>query len=195
MEKSLESMFIKQYEALKNQLESANKKIVELQTQKQEEKKEKAEDPVVIKTVSKECCYLEVLSDYNLIDVSYLKALSSNDVKKIISNDEEIRKIAKMVDDHWSYSSGKIVQIRTRAFPYTAIVQGSVILIDVYRVNDECEVNSYILSDKLKQNRYVSLSRKEELYEYGIKCLKKELEGVYKRKLRREQEASQDQPQ
>lgn len=34
MEKSLESMFIKQYEALESQLESANKKILELQSQK-----------------------------------------------------------------------------------------------------------------------------------------------------------------
>lgn len=188
MEKSLESMFIEQYEALKSQLESANKKIVELQTQKQEEKKERVEEPVVIKTISKECCYLEVLPDYNLIDTSHFKKLSSKDVRKIIDSDEEIRRVAKLFDDHWGYREKELVNIKTRVFPYTAVIQGEVILIDLYQGTNELEVSSYVLSDELEKNRYISLSRKEELYEYGIKCLKEELEDVYKRKLKKEQE-------
>ena len=184
MEKSLESMFIKQYEALESQLESANKKILELQSQKQE----KAEEPVFIRTISKECCYLEVTDSYNIIRTSHFKKLSSSDVRRIIDNDEELRRVAKLSDDHWGYGRDEIVNVNTRVFPYTAIVQGRTILIDVYKGVNEPETSSNVLSDELCKNRYISISKKEELYEYGIKCLKEELEDVYKRKLKEEQE-------
>lgn len=191
MDKTLESMFIAEYEELQKQLELANKKIVELQAKKEEESIEKAEQPVFIKTISKECCYLEVMSEYNIVDTSYFKDLTSEDVRKIIDSDEELRKAATAKDDHWSYSDSNIVSIRTKAFPYTARVQDHLILLDFYWMSGEFHAQSQVLSDELSKNRYIDISRKEELYEYGLTLLKKELEGVYKRKLKKETEEEQ----
>lgn len=190
MEKTLESIFIKQYEDMEKRLEKANSKIYELEGEKEAKKEEVLVKPVVFKTFSKECCYLEVAPDYNIIATSHFKDLTSQQVKEIIENSDKLEEYANKYDDHWGYSNGReLVRMTTRAFPYSSFVQGHVILMDCHEYS-KFEVECYTLEDKenLQTNRFFDVKEKDKLYQYGLELFKKELQKVYKKKLCKEDE-------
>ena len=190
MEKTLESIFIKQYEDMEKRLEKANSKIYELESKEGINKEENLEKPVVFKTFSKECCYLEVAPDYNIIETSHFKDLTSQQVKEIIENSHKLEDYANKYDDHWGYSNGReIVRITTRAFPYSSFVQGHVILMDCHEYS-KFEVDCYTLEDKenLQANKFFDIKEKDRLYQYGLELFKKELKKIYEKKLCGEKE-------
>lgn len=191
MEKTLESIFIEQYEELKKELELKNKQIEELKSKKVEEEQEKKVEPVVFKTFSKECCKLDVTRSYNIIRTSHFKDLTSEQIKKIIEDDEKIKEYAKLPNDYYSYRNDSLVEISTNCFPYSAVIQGHVVMLSTNKYSD-FEVNAYVLENKnnLKENRWFDIKEKERLYQYGLDLFKKELEKAYKEKLNSEQEES-----
>lgn len=191
MEKTLEALFLKNYEELQNELELANKKIVELMQKKEEEKEEVAEKPVFFKTFSKEVCSIEVASDYEIRDASFIKEMNSSQVKEIIDNKEKLIEYSKKDYDRYSWRKEKFIKIKTETFPYTAIIRGKCILFSLS--DDNCY--SYILGDKrkLKQNTYYDIKEKDRLYEFGLEQLKKELQEVYEYKLKKENEEQEKQ--
>lgn len=193
MEKTLESIFIKQYEDMEKRLEKANSKIYELESEKESKKEEVLEKPVVFKTFSKECCYLEVSDDYDIIKTSHFKDLSSDKVKEIIDNNDMLKEYANKKDDHWEYSSGTtIVNIKTRTFPYSTLIQGHVVLLDCYKYAN-FNIDCFVLENKdnLQKNKFFDIKEKDRLYKYGLELFKKELQEVYEKKLKEEQENGQ----
>lgn len=193
MEKTLESIFIKQYEDMEKRLEKANSKIYELEGKKEAKKEEILVKPVVFKTFSKECCYLEVSDDYNIIKTSHFKDLSSDKVKEIIDNNDMLKEYANKKDDHWEYSGGTtIVNIKTRTFPYSTLIQGHVILLDCHKYTS-FNVDCFVLENKdnLQKNKFFDIKEKDRLYKYGLELFKKELQEVYEKKLKEEQENAQ----
>lgn len=190
MEKTLESIFIKQYEDMEKRLEKANSLIAELESNQEAKKEEILEQPVVIKTFSKECCYLNVSSDYNIIETSHFKDLSSEKVKEIINDENKLKEYAKKIDDHYEYSRDReMVEIQTKAFPYCAFIQGHVVMIDCSKYG-KFSTSCFVLEDKnnLEMNKFYDIKEKDRLYEYGIELFKKELQEVYEKKLKEEQE-------
>ena len=190
MEKTLESIFIKQYEDMEKRLEKANSKIYELESKEGINKEENLEKPVVFKTFSKECCYLEVAPDYNIIETSHFKDLTSQQVKEIIENSHKLEDYANKYDDHWEYSSGTtIVNIKTRTFPYSTLIQGHVILLDCHKYTS-FNVDCFVLENKdiLQTNKFFDIKEKDRLYKYGLELFKKELQEIYEKKLKEEQE-------
>lgn len=189
MEKTLESIFIKQYEDMEKRLEKANSKIYELESEKESKKEEVLEKPVVFKTFAKECCYLEVSDDYDIIKTSHFKDLSSDKVKEIIDNNDMLKEYANKQDDHWEYSSGTtMVNIRTRTFPYSALIQGHVVLLDCHKYTS-FDISCFVLENKdnLQKNKFFDIKEKDRLYKYGLELFKKELQEVYEKKLKEEQ--------
>lgn len=191
MEKSLESMFIKQYEELKEELELKNKQIEKLEAKKIEADKEKKVEPVVFKTFSKECCRLEVISSYGIKHTSHFKNLTSEQIKEIFEDDEKVKEYAKLHDDYLSYNNESLVRISTACFPYSAVIQGHVVLMRVSDY-DKFEAYAFVLADKnnLEDNRWFDIKEKERLYQYGLQLFKEKLKEVYKDKLISEQEES-----
>lgn len=189
MEKTLEALFLKNYEELQNQLELANKKIVELM-QKKEEVEEK---PVFFKTFSKEVCRIEVASYYEMKDVSFIKEMNSIQVKEIIDNKEKLIEYSEKEYERNFWSKDKFLKLKFDTFPYTAIIRGKCILFDLYYDNDDCR--AYILGDKrqLKQDTYYDIKEKNRLYEFGLEQLKKEFQRVYEYKLKKEKEEQKEQ--
>lgn len=188
MNKTLESIFIKQYEDLQEELTLANKRIEELTNKKEEDLQQNNEEPVVFKTFSKECCYLDVCCDYEISGSSIFKKLVANDVKEIIDNEVALKNYANMICDY-SYNRHEFVKIRTKAFPYSSKIQDSIILLEIYHYN-EPSTNCFIMGDKdnLTKSRYFDIKEKDRLYKYGLEKFKEELEKVYKKKLQQEQE-------
>lgn len=190
MNKTLESIFIKQYEDLQEQLTLANKRIEELTNKKEEDLQQNNEAPVVFKTFSKECCYLDVCRDYEISGSSIFKELVANDVKEIIDNEVALKNYANMICDYSSYDRHEFVKIHTKAFPYSSKIQDIIILLEIYYYYNEPSANCYIMGDKdnLTKSRYFDIKEKDRLYKYGLEKFKEELEKVYKKKLQQEQE-------
>lgn len=189
MEKTLESIFIKQYEDLQTELQLARKQIEELQTKTVENKQINLEQPVVFKTFSKEVCRLEVSSYYQIEQSSTFKEMTSEQVKSIYENDELLKKYAEMENDYYS-SKEKFVKLRTSVFPYTSRIQGKIILLNIYKnYNGSYDCDCYVMNnkDKLTSSKYFDINEKNRLYQYGLEKFKKELEQVYKNKLKKEQ--------
>lgn len=182
---TLESIFIKRYEEMEQALKYAQLRIEELES-KEQNKSVEDDKPVVIKTFSKECCYLDVASSWSIARSDVFKNMTSDEIKEIIENEEKIRAYAdtKNSDDYYNY-----VQIKTRAFPYSSVIQGCVVLLDVY-TNHRGEFETYcsVLGDKdnLKTNLYYDIKEKDRLYEYGLKVFKENLQEVYESKLKKE---------
>lgn len=195
MEKTLEALFLKNYEELQNQLELANKKIVELMQKKEEEKEEVAEKPVFFKTFSKEVCRIEVASNYEIRNAPFIKEMSSNQITEIIDNKEKLIEYSEKEYERYSWATDKFLKLNFETFPYTAIIRGKCILFDLYNNNDDCR--AYILGDKrqLKQNTYYDIKEKNRLYEFGLEQLKKEFQRVYEYKLKKEKEEQKKQKQ
>lgn len=193
MEKTLEALFLKNYEELQNELELANKKIVELMRKKEEEKEEVAEKPVFFKTFSKEVCSIEVASDYEIRDASFIKEMNSSQIKEIIDNKEKLIEYSEKKYEKYSWSTNKFLKLKFDTFPYTSIIRGKCILFDLYNNDDNCR--AYILGDKrqLKQNTYYDIKEKNRLYEFGLEQLKKEFQEVYRYKLKKEKEEQKKQ--
>lgn len=189
MEKTLEALFLKNYEELQNQLELANKKIVELMQKKEEEKEEIAEKPVFFKTFSKEVCKLDVQRAYNIRDCDFIKNLNSNQIRDIIEDKNKLIEYSKMKTE--GYFSYKLIEIEERTFPYTAVIRGKCILFML--TDDNCY--SYILGDKnkLEQDKYYDIKEKKRLYEFGLEKLKEEFQIVYEYKLKKEKEEQENQ--
>lgn len=188
MEKTLESIFIKQYEDLQKELNDAKLKINELQEKKEETKKEECEKEVVIKTFAKEVCRVDVERYYNLKDV--FKENTAKELRKMIDNYDELERIANMRNEK-GYCNEKIVNMETRAFPYTSKIQGKIILMDIHTdYHGSLNVNSFVMMKKndFSQNKYFDIKEKDKLYQFGLEELKKELEKVYKLKLNEEGE-------
>lgn len=184
MGKTLENIFIEQYEDMKEKLSQANKTIFELSN-----KRKKDEEPVVFKTFSKECCSLKVYRDYEIIGSSIFKELTANDVKEIIDNEVTLNNYANMICDYSSYDRHKFVSIDTRVFPYTSKIQGRIILLEAHEYNNNLEASCYVMGNKnnLCTSKYFDINEKNRLYKYGLGKFKKELENVYKKKLKEEQ--------
>ena len=188
MEKTLEALFLKNYEELQNQLELANKKIVELMQKKEEEEK-----PVFFKTFSKEVCSIEVASDYEIRNASFIKEMDSSQIKEIIDNKEKLIECSEKKYERYTWSTNKFLKLTFDTFPYSAIIRGKCILFDLFNDNDDCR--AYILGDKrqLKQNTYFDIKEKNRLYEFGLEQLKKEFQEVYRYKLKKEKEEQKEQ--
>lgn len=100
--------------------------------------------------------------------------------------------IRKMID-HWEYSRGTtIVNIKTRTFPYSTLIQGHVILLDCHKYTS-FNVDCFVLENKdnLQKNKFFDIKEKDRLYKYGLELFKKELQEVYEKKLKEEQENAQ----
>lgn len=189
MEKTLEALFLKNYEQLQNDLELANKKIEELKTEKEEEKEGIAEKPVFFKTFSKEVCRLDVKRAYAIRDCNFIKDLNSNQIRDIIEDKNKLIEYSKMKTE--DLFSRKLIEIEETTFPYTSVIRGKCILFML--TNDSCY--SYILGDKnkLEQDKYYDIKEKNRLYEFGLEKLKKEFQEVYKYKLKKETEEQEKQ--
>lgn len=189
MDKTLESFFISQYEDLQDELTLARKQIKELKTKKAEDQETNLEQPVVFKTFSKEVCRLEVSSYYQIEQSSTFKEMTPEQVKSIYENDELLKKYAEMENDYYS-SKEKFVKLITRVFPYTSHIHGKIILLNIYQsYNGSYDCDCYVMNnkDKLTSSKYFDINEKNRLYQYGLEKFKKELEQVYKNKLKKEQ--------
>jgi len=186
MEKTLESMFLKQYEDLQNELALANKRIEEL------EHPQKIDEPVVYKSISIEVCQLDVMPYWRFEDQKEFKDLTSSEIRNIINDDAELRTYAKL--EYNIYGCGEeIVNIDTKAFPYSSAFQGKVILIDIYKTSSGFEVSSHVLGEKsrLRESDYFDIELSSDLYEYGLTVFKEELEKLYEKRLKKESENAQ----
>ena len=186
--KTLESIFIEEFEALKNDLYKAEKRIKELENQEKEVRQEKAEEPVVFKTFSKETCYLKVKNYYDIEETSFIKEMTSNEVKEIVDDDEKLKEYAQMKCDRYTWSQERFVSMETDVFPYSSLIQGHVILLKIYGYDENFNIHANVLGNKnkLKENKYFDIKEKERLYDFGLGLFKEQLMKVYKRKLEKE---------
>lgn len=185
MEKTLESIFIQQYEDLKNKLKEAHQEIERLKVKGKEIDEQNAEVPILIKTISKEVCYLKVEQEYNFDEFEELKKLTSQEVQEIIDSREKLIEYSKLKSTKsWYY---EILSISKSTYPYTANILGETILINVLN-NKKAEVYSYVMNKgKPTVNEYFDISRKDELYEYGLDLFKERLIKYKQRKIKEEE--------
>lgn len=185
---TLESIFIKQYEEMEQALKYAQLRIEELES-KEQNKSVEDDKPVVIKTFSKECCRLDVSAYYDIEDSKVFKSMSASELKEIIEDDEKIKEYAQVKNSE-KYNK-KYVDIITMAFPYSSIIQGHVILLNVNTdYVGRTDVICCVLGNKneLDKNHYFDIKEKTKLYEYGLKVFKENLQKVYENKLKKETE-------
>lgn len=190
MEKTLESIFIKKYYDLQNELLLANEKIKILESKEHEEQCEKAEQPVFIKTISKEVCHLTYDDCYYIKKSKQYENMTSEDIAKILKDEQALKKFAQQGNDY-HYNRDKFVNVDTRVFPYTANLQGdTLVLMDISY--DKEDVYSYVMKefkeDSIKTHCYYSIEYKDKLYEWGLQQFKKELEKAYQQKVKEEEE-------
>lgn len=192
--KTIESIFIEQYEDTKKELEIAKQEIEKL---KEENKKEDLILPSIISTTSTEACILRVDDAYYIRNSKLFKESSSNDIKKILEDDKKLRELANEINDYhstsFSYSDTRFVDVKRTVFPYTARLNGVIVGIDLY--NDCSDVTSSIIhtikKDGPKTNRYFIAEDEKELYEFGLSMFKENLEKVYTYKVKEEEEGDQ----
>lgn len=188
--KTIESIFIEQYEDTKKELEIAKQEIEKL---KEENKKEDLILPSIISTTSTETCILRVDDAYYIRNSKLFKESSSNDIKKILEDDKKLRELANEINDYhstsFSYSDTRFVNVKRTVFPYTARLNGVIVGIDLY--NDCSDVTSSIIhtikKDGPKTNRYFIAEDEKELYEFGLSMFKENLEKVYTYKVKEEE--------
>jgi len=186
--KTLEEKMLAEFELLSEKFQQAMNRIHELEDQLAGDKQTIAEEPVVIRTISKEACRLTVYDDYYMRGNEKFDSLSIEEIKEIMSDEEKVKEYARLPHGSSSYNREPFVDISTRIFPYTATIQGRCILIDAYENRDK-NMDTYISAlrtGELSEGHYFDISRKDEMYEYGLTKFKKYLQDYYQYRLKKE---------
>ena len=186
--KTLEEKMLAEFELLSEKFQQAMNRIHELEDQLAGDKQTIAEEPVFIRTISKEVCRLTVYNDYYMRGNEKFDSLSIEEIKEILSNEEKIKEYANLPYDNNSWSHVPFVNISTHIFPYTATILGRCILIDAYENSDK-NMNTSIRAlrtGELSEGHYFDTSRKDEMYEYGLTKFKNHLQDYYQYRLKKE---------
>lgn len=186
--KTLEEKMLAEFELLLENFQQATNRIHELEDQLAGDKQTIAEEPVFIRTISKEACRLTVYNEHYMRGNEKFDSLSIEEIKEILSNEEKIKEYAKLPRGINSYSREPFVYISTRIFPYTATIQGRCILIDAYEnSNKNMDTSiSALRTGELSEGHYFDVSRKDEMYEYGLTKFKSHLQDYYQYRLKKE---------
>lgn len=186
--KTLEEKMLAEFELLSEKFQQAMDRIHELEDQLAGDKQTIAEEPVFIRTISKEACRLTVYNDYYMRGHEKFDSLSIEEIKEILSNGEKIKEYANLPHGTNDWSSDPFVNISTHIFPYTATIQGRCILIDAYEKSDKNMITSIsaLRTGELCEGHYFDISRKNEMYEYGLTKFKKQLQDYYQYRLKKE---------
>lgn len=171
--KTLEEKFLADFKAL--EIENTELRIELEQIKKQKEKIEERETPSPrLLECPIETIYMNIAGGY---EYKNIEELTPERIRKACETREGLEEIAKLKTK--SYLQKRLLHIEYTTFPYTLKLMGSTYGLDFYYdTNDSYTMTNYRIeksSTKPMENRYYTSDRYNELYEYGLKLLKKQL--------------------